>query len=153
MTLMHHISYRRNVQSISCLLVALLGSSGCEYVHLHYTDCRYYDGPRLDRLVLKRPMLNQEYAENVRILLDDDRNIYHTEFWLEYSGSLPQGISYYQDNRTLFFEGAATSLGIYSFTVTAIARYAVRDRYLYGDYYDYCSFRTAHTYQLMVEPF
>ena len=136
---------------IAVAIIAILGSSGCEYFYLHYTDCRYYDDPRFDRISLNRPVLNQVYSDQVRISFDDDGHIDSYDYWVEFSGALPPGITYYQENRNIYYQGAATSQGTYSFTINAGVRYSIHDRSYYGNYREYCSYRTAQNYQLIVE--
>ena len=143
---------RSRLRILTIALVALLVGSGCDLVYFEYSDCRYYNAPRFDRLSLFRPVLNQEYTDQVRILLDDDWHIDSYDYHLEFSGSLPPGITFYDDRRGVVFEGTATSQGVYSFAIIIVARYHIRDRYYYGSHRDYCSYRTVQNYQLTVEP-
>ncbi len=138
------------LSKVILLLTGLLGVSGCEFFYLHYSDCGYYDGPSFDRITLRQPVLNQVYSEQVRVTLDNDRHIDGYDIRLEFSGSLPLGISYYQDDTSVYFEGTAISLGSYSFIITVEARYLISDRFYYN-YSDYCNYRTSRNYLLTVE--
>ena len=132
-------------------LIVILGLSACDLVYFHYSDCRYYDGPRFDRVSLLRPVLNQAYFDYVRVYFDEDPHIADYYYRFEFSGRLPPGMSYYQDRRTVYVEGAAISQGAYSFTVAVEARYEIHDRHYY--YYDsHCRYRTARTFLLIVDP-
>ncbi len=131
-------------------LVALLGASGCDHVYFEYTDCQYYDGPRFDRISLSRPVLNQEYADQVRLYFDNDWHVGSYEYRLEFSGVLPPGIVLYENNRRVLFEGTATSQGVYSFSIATIARYRISGRHAYSNQRNYCSYRTVQNYQLAV---
>ena len=132
--------------------IAVLAISGCDYVYFEYTDCRYYDGPRFNRISLHRPVLNQVYAEQVQILFDNDRHIYSYDHHVEFSGGLPPGITFYENGRGIVFEGTATSLGVYSFAIIVVAHYHIRDGYFYDSHRNYCSFRTVQNYELTVNP-
>ena len=134
------------------VLIGLLGVSGCEFFYFHYSDCGYYDSPSFDRTTLRQPVLNQVYSDQVRVTLDNDSQIDDYDIRYEYSGNLPPGISYYQNDKSVIFEGTAISSGSYSFTITVEARYFVRDRFYYH-YSDYCTYRTSRSYLLTVEPF
>lgn len=132
------------------VLTGLLGVSGCEFFYLHYSDCGYYDDPSFDRIALRQPVLNQVYSEQVRVTLDNDSHIDGYDIRYEFSGSLPPGISYYQNDTSVFFEGVAISPGSYLFTITVEARYFISDRFYYY-YSDYCTYRTSRSYLLTVE--
>ena len=134
------------------ILTGLLGISGCEFFYLHYTDCGYYDAPRFDRITLRQPILNQVYSEQVRVILDNDRHIDGYEIRYDFSGRLPPGISHYQNDRNVFFDGTAIALGSYSFTIAVEARYFISDRFYYH-FSDYCTYRSSRNYLLTVEPF
>ena len=138
------------LSKVILLLTGLLGVSGCEFFYLHYSDCGYYDGPSFDRITLRQPVLNQVYSDQVRVTLDNDSHIDSHDIRLEFSGSLPPGISYYQNDSSVYFEGVAISPGSYSFTITVEARYFIRDRFYYY-YSDYCTYRTSRSYLLTVE--
>ena len=134
------------------ILAGSLGVSGCDFFYFHYSDCGYYDSPSFDRETLRQPVLNQVYSDQVRVTLDNDSHIEGYDIRHEFSGSLPPGISYYQNDTRVFFEGTAISPGSYSFTITVEARYLISDRFYYY-YSDYCTYRTTRSYLLTVEPF
>ncbi len=138
------------LSKVILLLTGLLGISGCEFFYLHYSDCGYYDGPSFDRLTLRQPVLNQVYSDQLRVMLDNDSHIEGYDIWYEFSGSLPPGISYYQNDRSVNFEGTAISPGSYLFTMTVEARYFISDRFYYY-FSDYCTYRTSRSYLLTVE--
>ena len=137
---------------VTLILAALLGISGCEFVYLHYSNCGYYDGPSFDRVTLRQPVMNQVYSDQVWIALDNDSHIDSYDIRLEVSGGLPPGISYYQNDERVVFEGAAVSQGSYSLTMTVEARYFIRDRSYYY-FSDYCTYRTSRSYLLTVASF
>ena len=90
-------------------LIGLLGLGGCEFFYVHYSDCRYYEGPLFDTASLRRPVLNQEYFDHVRVSFDDDWHIEGYDYEFGFSGGLPPGLSYYQDQENIYFEGTAIS--------------------------------------------
>jgi hypothetical protein len=132
-------------------LIAIFFISGCDFIYLHYSDCAYYNGPRFDRNSLNQPVLNQQYFDRVRVSFDGDGHIDDYDYRFEFSGSLPPGLSFHQDQRNIYFEGAAIAQGTYTFTVSAVARYEIRDRHLY--FSDaYCRYRTNQDFLLTVDP-
>lgn len=140
------------LSKVILILTGLLGVSGCDFFYLHYSDCGYYDDPRFDRITLRQPILNQVYSDQVRVILDNDSHIDGYDIRYEFSGSLPPGISYYRNDRSIYFEGVAIALGSYSFTITVEVQYFIRDRF-YFYYSDYCTYRSSRSYLLTVEPF
>lgn len=143
---------RMNLKAVTLIVLTLLSCSSCELYYLHYTDCGYYDEPRFNRAILNQPVLNQTYADQVRLLLDDDSHIDSYDYSFEFAGGLPAGITYYQNGRSIYFEGTATSQGTYSLLITASVRYRIYDRYYYNYSRDYCTYRTAQNFQLTVKP-
>lgn len=142
-------SVNTRLSKVMLVLAGLLGVSGCEFFYFHYSDCGYYDAPVFDRITLRQPVLNQVYFDQVRVILDNDSHIEGYDIRYEFSGSLPPGISYYRNDRSVYFEGAAIALGTYSFTMTVEARYFIRDRFYYH-FNDYCTYRTSRNYLLTV---
>ncbi|NND92112.1 MAG: hypothetical protein HKN42_14730 [Granulosicoccus sp.] len=140
---------RQAVLRFAIALLFIPGLSGCDFVYFHYSNCGYYDGPDFEKEWLIQPVLNQEYAEQVQISFDEDRHIVGYDYHIEFSGSLPPGLSYYQDQNTIYFQGAAISQGSFSFTISVYVRYGIHG----GNYHvRNCSFRTAQNYLLIVEP-
>lgn len=149
---LNFVQLRRVWIKIAFVLICAVGINGCDLYHLHYTDCRNYDGPIFDKSTLNRAILNQEYFDQVRISFDDDRHVDSISYQIETSGNLPPGIFSYRNNLNITFEGTATLQGTYSFAITVSARYKIYDRLYYDWYRDYCSYRTTQNYLLTVEP-
>lgn len=143
--------YPYAVARTASALVCVLGLGGCDYMYLHYADCRYYDGAQFDTLLMNRPVLNQEYNEQVSVYFDDDRRIENYVYGFEFTGSLPPGLSYYQNQNNIIFAGTAISLGTYAITITVDTRYATSDSFLLYDS-DYCSYRTTQNFLVTVDP-
>ncbi len=143
---------RQRLRAVILVLPAVLVSSSCEFFYLHYTDCQYYNGPRFDRAFLNQPVLNQTYVDQVRVSFDDDSHIDSYDYWFEFVGGLPAGITYYQNNQSIHFQGAATTLGTYSFVIAARVRYRINDRYYYAYSHDYCTYYATQNFDLTVNP-
>ncbi len=102
------------------MLALLLLLVGCDTLFDTAVDCIDDDGPSFVQRQLAMPVLNQTYSEILTVRIDnepfDDRFFY--DFALE--GALPEGIMASQrinGGRDLVFEGTATELGTFPFTV------------------------------------
>ncbi len=128
-------------------LMSLL--SGCDVLFDTAIDCLDDDGPTFVQRELAMPVLNQTYSQILTVRIDnepfDDRFFY--DFAVE--GNLPAGITANQQvsgGRNVLFEGTATELGTFPFTVLV----AVVDRG--GDTTGLCFTSRSRNFELAVEP-
>jgi len=106
-----------NLKHIAYALLALISLNSCEYVLDDIYDCAINQHPVLSSNQLKNGNVDEFYSDfiyaEVKNSPNDDKYDYH----FDVSGSLPNGIEWFVDFRTITFKGIPKRSGHYSFTV------------------------------------
>ncbi len=96
------------IVAASCLLL-----SGCDAL-----NCIINNQPQFSKNNVNEATLNQVYEDSITASISnsfEDRQ-YNYQFIVD--GELPAGINYQSSGRTITFEGTATELGEFPFTLT-----------------------------------
>ncbi len=83
-------------------------------------DCIDDDRPQFSRNDLPDPVLNEAYNETITASISNTPNDDDFDYAFTLDGYLPTGISFRQDGRTAYFEGAATEIGTWVPTLNVV---------------------------------
>lgn len=86
-------------------------------------DCIASTKPELKSKSLSLGYTGQPYSNFIEASVKNDSNDDDYDYYFSISGNFPPGITYFKQNRRLYFSGAANQGGTYTFKVTVTIDY------------------------------
>ena len=86
-------------------------------------DCIASTKPELKSKSLSLGYTNQPYSNFIEASVKNDSNDDDYDYHFSISGNFPPGMTYFEQNRRLYFNGAANQGGTYTFKVTVTIDY------------------------------
>ena len=86
-------------------------------------DCIASTKPELKSKSLSLGYTNQPYSNFIEDSVKNDSNDDDYDYHFSISGNFPPGMTYFEQNRRLYFSGAANQGGTYTFKVTVTIDY------------------------------